>query len=131
MKEGIHPKYYPEAKVSCACGNAWVTGSTRPELRIDICSQCHPFYTGAAMRIVDAGGQVERFTQRVETARVLREEAAEREAARAERQRARQLVEIVDEEEEIAPIDTMADEEAEPEASEPEAAEAVVEDAEE
>ena len=110
MKEGIHPEYYPEAKVSCACGNNWVTGSTVPELRVDICSQCHPFYTGAAMRIVDAGGQVERFTQRVEQARALREEAEVREAARIERRRARQLVEIVDEEDEVAPIDTADDE---------------------
>ena len=117
MKEGIHPEYYPEAKVSCACGNNWVTGSTVPELRVDICSQCHPFFTGAAMRIVDAGGQVERFTQRVEQARALREEAEVREAARIERRRARQLVEIVDEEDEVAPIDTADDEPVEAEAA--------------
>ena len=108
MKEGIHPKYYPEAKVVCACGNEWVTGSTVAEIRIDICSKCHPFYTGAAMRIVDAGGQVERFTQRVEQARVLKDEIEQREAARRERARARQLVEIVDEEEEIQPIEGLA-----------------------
>ena len=134
MKEGIHPEYHPEAKVTCACGNSWVTGSTSPELKIDICNQCHPFFTGAAMRIVDAGGQVERFTQRVEQARVLRHEAEEREVARVERQRARQLVEIVDEEDEIAPIDTADDEPAEAKAAEEpqeDAPEAAVEGSEE
>ncbi len=65
MKSGIHPKYYPNAKVVCACGNVFYTGSTQPELRVDICSQCHPFYTGE-QRIVDTAGQVERFMRRLE-----------------------------------------------------------------
>ena len=65
MKEGIHPKYYPEAKVICACGNTWTTGSTKPEIRVDICSNCHPFYTGE-QRIVDTEGQVDRFYKRLE-----------------------------------------------------------------
>ena len=65
MKEGIHPKYYPEAKVTCACGNSWITGATQEEIRTDVCSACHPFYTGE-QRIVDTAGQVERFMRRLE-----------------------------------------------------------------
>jgi large subunit ribosomal protein L31 len=63
MKSEIHPKYYPEAVVTCACGNTFVTGSTKPRLRVDLCSKCHPYYTGT-QRIVDAAGQVERFRRR-------------------------------------------------------------------
>lgn len=48
VKEGIHPKYYPNAKVTCACGNTFETGSTKPELRVEICSKCHPFFTGSS-----------------------------------------------------------------------------------
>ena len=65
MKAKIHPKYYPEARVICACGNSYTTGSTSPELKVDICSQCHPFYTGE-QRIVDTAGQVDRFMKRLE-----------------------------------------------------------------
>jgi large subunit ribosomal protein L31 len=65
MKEKIHPKYYPEARIICACGNTYTTGSTSPELKVDICSQCHPFYTGE-QRIVDTAGQVDRFMKRLE-----------------------------------------------------------------
>lgn len=65
MKEGIHPEYYPEAKVMCACGNSWVTGATQEVIRTDVCSACHPFYTGE-QRIVDTAGQVERFMRRLE-----------------------------------------------------------------
>jgi large subunit ribosomal protein L31 len=65
MKEGIHPEFYPEAKVVCACGNSWTVGSTKPEIRTDVCSECHPFYTGE-QRMVDSGGQVERFLKKLE-----------------------------------------------------------------
>ena len=65
MKEDIHPEFYPEAKVVCACGNSWTTGSTQPEIRTDVCSECHPFYTGE-QRILDSGGQVERFLKKLE-----------------------------------------------------------------
>lgn len=60
MKKGIHPKYYPKAKVSCACGNKFTTGSTLPEIEIEVCSDCHPFYTGQE-RFVDTEGRVEKF----------------------------------------------------------------------
>ena len=59
MKDGIHPEYQ-ETKVSCGCGNAFVTRSTRPELRIDICNQCHPFFTGK-LKYIDTAGRIEKF----------------------------------------------------------------------
>ena len=65
MKKGIHPQYYPEATVVCSCGNTWKTGSTQPSLRTDLCSKCHPFYTGE-QRIVDTAGQVDRFMKRLD-----------------------------------------------------------------
>jgi large subunit ribosomal protein L31 len=65
MKKGIHPAYYPEAKVVCACGNTWTTGATQEVVRTDVCSACHPFFTGE-QRIVDTAGQVERFMRRLE-----------------------------------------------------------------
>ncbi len=63
MKKGIHPKYQ-EATVICACGNTFKAGSTRPVLRVEICSNCHPFFTGE-QRIVDTAGQVDRFLRRM------------------------------------------------------------------
>jgi large subunit ribosomal protein L31 len=66
MKSDIHPTYYPDAKVTCAsCGKTWTTGSTRKELRVDICSNCHPFYTGEASRLLDIEGQVDRFYKKL------------------------------------------------------------------
>jgi large subunit ribosomal protein L31 len=62
MKAGIHPQYV-EATVVCACGNTWKTRSTKPLLRIEVCSKCHPFFTGE-QRIVDTMGRVERFRRR-------------------------------------------------------------------
>ena len=80
MKEGIHPTYYPEAKVTCACGNSWTTGSTQPELRVELCSNCHPFYTGE-QRIVDTEGQVDRFYKRLEARTEFLKQKEEKEAA--------------------------------------------------
>ena len=65
MKKEIHPTYFPEATVTCACGNSWKTGSTQEEIRTDICSNCHPFYTGE-QRIVDTEGQVDRFMKKLQ-----------------------------------------------------------------
>lgn len=62
MQEKIHPKFN-EAKVVCGCGNTFMTGSIKKELRVDVCSKCHPFYTGQ-QRQVAAGGRVERFNKR-------------------------------------------------------------------
>lgn len=63
MKEGIHPKYYSDAVVKCACGNTFTTGSTSPDLRVEICSKCHPFFTGR-QNIVDTAGRVEKFRRK-------------------------------------------------------------------
>jgi large subunit ribosomal protein L31 len=63
VKPEIHPNYYPNAVVTCACGNTFTTGSTKPQLHVEICSNCHPFYTGQ-QRILDTAGQVERFRRR-------------------------------------------------------------------
>ncbi len=81
MKENIHPTWYPQATVICACGNSWVTGATQAELRTDICSACHPFYTGE-QRIVDTEGQVDRFMKRLQHRDSIRQDAEERVAAR-------------------------------------------------
>jgi len=60
MKKDIHPKYYPKAKVVCACGNTFTTGSTVPEIQTELCSACHPFYTGK-QKLVDSARMVEKF----------------------------------------------------------------------
>jgi large subunit ribosomal protein L31 len=64
LKEGIHPQY-SKVKVTCACGETFETGSTKKEIRVEICSKCHPMFTGK-QRIVDSGGQVEKFRKRLE-----------------------------------------------------------------
>lgn len=63
MREGIHPEYHHDAVVKCACGNTFVTGSVNKELKVEICSKCHPFYTGK-QKIIDAGGRVEKFMKK-------------------------------------------------------------------
>ncbi len=64
MKKDIHPKYYEKAQVRCACGNTFTTGSTKESIEIEVCSKCHPFYTGKT-KIIDTLGRVERFRQKV------------------------------------------------------------------
>ena len=63
MKTDIHPKYYTDARVTCVCGNTFITGSTLKEINIDICSACHPFYTGK-QKLVDTEGRVEKFRKK-------------------------------------------------------------------
>ena len=63
MKADIHPTYYPEATAICSCGSVYTTGSTMPEFRVEICNQCHPFFTGE-QRIIDTEGRVERLMRR-------------------------------------------------------------------
>ncbi len=81
MKKGIHPTYYPDAQVICACGNTWTTGSTKKVIHTDLCSKCHPFYTGE-QRIVDTEGQVDRFYRKLEIRKQYQAEKEAREAAR-------------------------------------------------
>lgn len=86
MKEKIHPTYYPDAKVSCAsCGATWTTGSTKKELRVDVCSNCHPFFTGEQARLLDTEGQVDRFYKKIKAAQAHVDEKKAREAAKLER----------------------------------------------
>ena len=63
MKDKIHPTYYTDARVICACGHTFTTGSTKKELKVEVCSQCHPFFTGER-RVMDTAGRVERFKRR-------------------------------------------------------------------
>jgi len=79
MKKDIHPEWFPEAVVVCQCGNTWNTGATVPEIRTEICSQCHPFYTGE-QRIVDTEGRVDSFMKRLQRRDQM---AQDREAANA------------------------------------------------
>lgn len=81
MKANIHPDY-KQIKVTCVCGNTFTTGSTLPEIRVEICSKCHPFFTGQ-QRFVDTQGQVEKFTRKSEVAKTKQVERAKVMEARA------------------------------------------------
>jgi large subunit ribosomal protein L31 len=88
MKAEIHPTYYPDAKVTCAsCGNTWTTGSTKKELRVDICSNCHPFYTGEASRLLDIEGQVDRFYKKLSVQKAYAEQQKAKEELRGSPER--------------------------------------------
>ena len=81
MKANLHPTWYPEAKVICACGNTFITGSTLPEIRVEICNGCHPFFTGS-QKFVDTLGQVDRFVKKTEGSKIKQVERAKILAAR-------------------------------------------------
>ena len=66
MKKEIHPIYYTDATVTCACGNTWITGSTQKEIHTEVCSKCHPFFTGEQARLIDIEGQVDRFYKKLQ-----------------------------------------------------------------
>jgi large subunit ribosomal protein L31 len=87
MKEGIHPTYYDEAKVVCACGNTFTTGSTKPEIHVEICNKCHPFFTGSA-KYVDTEGRVERFQRLAKESKGTREILRKRKEAKKPREEA-------------------------------------------
>lgn len=79
MKKDIQPTYYPDAQVTCSCGNTWTTGSTRKTIRTEVCSKCHPFFTGQQQRLIDIEGQVDRFYKKLQA----RQDFADQKAARA------------------------------------------------
>ena len=81
MKSDIHPVFYTDAKVICACGNTWTTGSTKKVIHTDVCSNCHPFYTGE-QRIVDTEGQVDRFYKKLQARQQYLSDVEARESAR-------------------------------------------------
>lgn len=89
MKDKIHPTWYPEARVHCACGSTFTTGSTRKEIGVEICSACHPLFTGQ-QKLVDTAGRVDRFNQRAVIAKRKQEEAAARSKQRAAKKTAAQ-----------------------------------------
>ncbi len=68
MKSNIHPKYYKEAKITCACGNSFTSGATLPEIRVEVCSACHPFFTGK-QKFIDTQGRIDRFKAKIEAAK--------------------------------------------------------------
>jgi large subunit ribosomal protein L31 len=82
MKQGIHPTYYSDTKVTCACGNTWVTGSTRKEIRTEVCSKCHPFFTGQQQRLIDIEGQVDRFYKKLQARQSFVEQQKAKEDAK-------------------------------------------------
>lgn len=85
MRAKIHPTYYSDAKVVCAsCGNTWTTGSTRKSIHVEVCSRCHPFFSGEQARILDVEGQVDRFYKKLQA----RQDYVETQKAREEAKKA-------------------------------------------
>ena len=82
MKKDIHPTYYPDAQVVCACGNTWTTGSTKQSIRTEVCSKCHPFFTGQQQRLIDIEGQVDRFYKKLQARQTYVDNQKAREDAR-------------------------------------------------
>lgn len=77
MKTAIHPKYFPEIEIKCSCGNIIISGSTREKMKTELCSKCHPFYTGQ-QKLVDTAGRVDKFEEKRKKAKALKDEAATR-----------------------------------------------------
>lgn len=87
MKAKIHPKWYNNAKVTCSCGNTFTTGSTQPTIEVDICSACHPFFTGE-MKFVDRQGRVDKFKKKM--AQAAQQLQQQKQAAQARKAKAEQ-----------------------------------------
>ncbi len=85
MKTNIHPQWYDDAKVSCVCGNTFTVGATKPELRVEICGRCHPFFTGE-MKFIDTMGRVERFQKKQKAAVVTAAVLADKKKKKKERE---------------------------------------------
>ena len=96
MKKDIHPTWYPNAQVICSCGATYTMGATQELIRTDVCSSCHPFFTGE-QRIVDREGQVDRFMRRLERREEMLEADEKRRTKKERRRRTRAVAEIVDE----------------------------------
>jgi large subunit ribosomal protein L31 len=95
MQTNIHPKHYPQAVVTCACGNSFTTGSTLPEIKVDICSACHPFFTGK-MKFVDTMGRVERFQAKMKAVKGKKYvKKSERKQKQEEKERPETLKEMI------------------------------------
>lgn len=94
MKKGIHPNYVKTDIVCSTCGSVWPTRSTRPNLRVDICSNCHPFYTGE-QRIVDTAGQVDRFMKRLAATKQRQSDDLRRREEKTQKPQKKSLVEEI------------------------------------
>jgi len=92
MKTGIHPTYFEDVTVTCVCGNSFVAGSTEKAINVEVCSNCHPFYTGK-QKLVDAAGRVDKFRQRVTSSTAKKEAAAKR--AKAPKQPKKKKTEVI------------------------------------
>ncbi|MCR4324353.1 MAG: 50S ribosomal protein L31 [Candidatus Curtissbacteria bacterium] len=95
MKQGIHPQYYDDAKVTCVCGNTFTTGATVPEIRVEVCSKCHPFFTGE-MKYVDTLGKVEKFEKSRQKAKEVQAQKQTIVAKRQEQKRPESLREMLE-----------------------------------
>ncbi|OGY23143.1 MAG: 50S ribosomal protein L31 [Candidatus Woykebacteria bacterium RBG_13_40_15] len=96
MKKDTHPTYHLEAKVTCACGNSFTTGSTKPEIRVEICNKCHPFFTGTE-KFIDTEGRVERFQRQKQEADTVKAETKKKTDIKPEeKERPRSLKEMME-----------------------------------
>ena len=95
MKKNIHPQYFDDCKVTCACGNTFVTGATVPEIRVEVCSNCHPFFTGE-MKFVDTLGKVEKFEKSRKNAQEVKAKTEQVKKERVERKRPDSLREMLE-----------------------------------
>lgn len=90
MKKNIHPQWNPQVTVTCACGNTFVSGSTRNEIRVELCSKCHPFFTGQE-KLVDTEGRIDKFRKKAAKATKIKEvAAAKQQAVQAQKEKAAQ-----------------------------------------
>ncbi|MFA5886585.1 MAG: 50S ribosomal protein L31 [Patescibacteria group bacterium] len=94
MKKEIHPKYYANCKASCVCGQTFLTGSTEPEIKVELCSACHPFYTGK-QKLVDTARRVEKFTAKISAKDSVAKDKKGKKVKRAERAEIRAKKEVV------------------------------------
>lgn len=94
MKKDIHPQYHSDCKVSCVCGHKFTTGSTKPEIKVELCSACHPFYTGK-QKLVDTARRVEKFTAKVKAQEVKSETRKGKKAKKVKRDIKKSKKEIV------------------------------------
>ena len=95
MKANIHPQYFDDAKVTCVCGNAFTTGATVPGIHVEVCNNCHPFFTGE-MKYVDTLGRVDKFQKKQAIAKKLKETKVQKLAQKEERKRPDSLKEMFD-----------------------------------
>jgi len=95
MKPNIHPQYFDDAKVTCNCGNTFVTGATVPEIHVEVCSNCHPFFTGE-MKYLDTLGRVEKFQKSTEKAKKIQAQKVQKVIEKQERQRPNSLREMIE-----------------------------------